>query len=86
MKKSSKVRIGEVISNRMSKTVVVKIKRRVSHLLYGKTMTREKKVKAHDSGNECKIGDLVQIRETRPLSKDKHWNVVKILNKEEKVQ
>ena len=86
MKKGSKVRIGEVINNKMSKTVVVKIKRRVSHFLYGKIMTREKKVKAHDVRDECKIGDIVQIRETRPLSKDKHWRVVKILNKEEKIQ
>ena len=86
MKKGSKVRVGKVINNKMSKTVVVKIKRRVSHFLYAKIMTREKKVKAHDVRDECKIGDIVQIRETRPLSKDKHWRVVKILNKEEKIQ
>jgi len=84
LRKNVKVLVGEVVSNKMDKTVVVKIQRRIIHPLYGKTLTREKRVKAHDAKNECKIGDLVGIRETRPLSKEKHWKVVKILKREEK--
>ncbi|HHF98508.1 30S ribosomal protein S17 [Candidatus Aerophobetes bacterium] len=82
MKKGTKVRVGEVVSDKMDKTVVVKIKRRVPHPLYGKIVTRFKKVKAHDEKNECKVGDLVKIEETRPLSKEKRWRVVEILNRE----
>ena len=84
MRKKSKVLVGEVVSNKMDKTVVVKIQRRITYPLYGKTLTKGKKVKAHDAKNECKIGDLVRIEETRPLSKEKHWRVVKILEREEK--
>jgi len=83
LKKTSKIRIGEVVSNRMEKTVVVKIRRRVPHPLYGKTITKEKKVKAHDAENECKVGDLVKIEEVRPLSKEKRWKVVEILTRKE---
>jgi len=83
LKKGVKVRVGEVISDRMKNTVVVRIKRRVPHPLYGKTVTRVKKVKAHDAKDECKVGDLVKIEETRPLSRDKRWRVVEILEKRE---
>lgn len=81
LRKGSKVRIGEVVSNKMDKTVVVRIERRVSHPLYGKTVTKRKKVKAHDARNECRIGDVVKIEETRPLSKEKRWRVVEIIER-----
>jgi len=84
--KKTKVRIGEVVSNKMDKTVVVKIKRRVPHPLYGKIIRKDKKVKAHDVKNECEIGDLVKIEETRPLSKEKRWRVVEIIKKIKRVQ
>lgn len=87
MKKSSaKLRTGQVVSDKMDKTVVVKVERRVSHPLYGKTMRKEKKIKAHDARNECEIGDLVKIQEVRPLSKEKRWRVVEILSKGKKIQ
>jgi small subunit ribosomal protein S17 len=71
--------MGVVVSNKMHKTVVVMVERLVRHPTYGKMVRRRAKVKAHDDGNRCKIGDKVLIRETRPLSKDKHWRVVDIL-------
>lgn len=86
MKGSSKIRIGEVVSDKMDKTVVVKIQRRISHPLYGKIITKSEKVKAHDEKNECRLGDTVKIQETRPLSKEKRWRVVEIIKREEKVQ
>jgi len=76
-----KVRIGVVTSNKMDKTVVVRVDRRVKHPQYGKYVTRHVKYKAHDENNTCQIGDKVRIVETRPLSKDKRWRVVETLVK-----
>ena len=76
-----KVRIGLVVSDKMQKTVVVQIDRRVPHPVYGKMVTRSKKFKAHDEENSAKVGDTVRIQETRPLSKDKRWRVVEILER-----
>jgi small subunit ribosomal protein S17 len=70
---------GVVVSNKMQKTVVVMVERLVRHPTYGKMVRRRAKIKAHDDGNRCQIGDKVLIRETRPLSKDKHWRVVDVL-------
>ena len=78
---SRKVRVGRVVSDKMDKTVVVQITDRKSHPLYKKVMQRRVRFKAHDEGNECKIGDLVRIMETRPLSKDKRWRVVEVVEK-----
>ena len=76
-----KTRIGVVSSNKMDKTVVVTIKERVKHPLYNKIVNNTIKLKAHDENNECGVGDKVQIMETRKLSKDKNWRVVKIIEK-----
>jgi small subunit ribosomal protein S17 len=76
-----KVRVGLVVSDKMQKTVVVQIDRRVPHPVYGKMVTRSKKYKAHDEENSAKVGDRVRIMETRPLSKDKRWRVVEILER-----
>lgn len=76
-----KVRVGVVVSDKMQKTVVVKIDRRVPHPMYGKMVTRSSKVKAHDEENSAKAGDTVRIMETRPLSKDKRWRVVEIVER-----
>ena len=76
-----KTMIGVVTSDKMDKTVVVTIKDRVKHPLYSKIVDRSVKYKAHDENNECGIGDKVQIMECRPLSKDKNWRVVKIIEK-----
>ncbi len=76
-----KSRVGTVVSNKMDKTVVVAIDESVRHSLYGKSVQKTKKFKAHDENNECSIGDRVRIMETRPLSKDKRWRVVKIVEK-----
>ncbi|WP_371152747.1 30S ribosomal protein S17 [Buchananella felis] len=76
-----KVRRGYVVSDKMNKTVVVALEDRVKHSLYGKVMRRTSKVKAHDELNECGVGDLVRIMETRPLSATKHWRVVEIIEK-----
>lgn len=77
----TKTRIGVVTSNKMQKTVVVEVERRVRHAKYGKFLTRRMKYKAHDENNACQIGDTVRIVETRPLSKDKRWRVAETLNK-----
>lgn len=74
-----KVKIGDVVSDKMNKTIVVAVKDSVKHDLYKKVMKRTRKFKAHDEENSCKIGDRVQIMETRKLSKDKSWRLVKIL-------
>ena len=74
-----KTRIGEVVSD--NKTIVVAIKTKVRHPLYGKMVNRTRKFKAHDENNECGIGDTVKIMETRPLSKDKRWRLVEIVEK-----
>ena len=76
-----KVRVGKVVSDKMDKTIVVEIRTRVKHPLYGKIMNRTKKFKAHDENNACGIGDTVRIMETRPLSKDKRWRLVEIIEK-----
>ena len=76
-----KTRIGMVVSDKMAKTVVVSIERRVQHPVYGKMVRRTKKLKAHDEQNEAKTGDTVRIMETRPLSKDKRWRVVEIIER-----
>jgi small subunit ribosomal protein S17 len=76
-----KTRVGRVVSDKMNKTVVVAIERRVPHPTYGKMVTRTKRLKAHDERNEAKSGDTVRIMETRPLSKDKRWRVVEIVER-----
>ena len=76
-----KTRTGLVVSDKMQKTVVVEIERRVPHPVYGKMVTRTKRVKAHDEENSAKTGDTVRIMETRPLSKDKRWRVVEIVER-----
>jgi len=76
-----KVRIGKVISDKMDKTIVVQLEYRERHKLYDKIIKRVSKVKAHDENNECGIGDTVRIMETRPLSKQKRWRVVEIMEK-----
>jgi small subunit ribosomal protein S17 len=76
-----KTRVGIVVSDRMDKTVVVAIEDFVRHSLYGKAVKRTKKFKAHDENNECNIGDKVRIMETRPLSRDKRWRLVNIIEK-----
>ncbi len=76
-----KTRIGEVVSDKMDKTVVVAIKEHVKHPLYSKVMKNTYKLKAHDAENACGIGDKVKVMETRPLSKDKRWRVVEIVEK-----
>ena len=76
-----KTRIGVVVSDKMDKTVVVAIRTRVKHPLYGKIMNRTNKIKVHDEENQCGVGDTVKIMETRPLSKDKHWRLVEIIEK-----
>ena len=76
-----KVRLGVVVSDKMQKTVVVRLERRFAHPRYGKMVTRSTKVKAHDEQNDAKTGDTVRIMETRPLSKDKRWRVVEIVDR-----
>jgi len=76
-----KSRIGLVVSDKMEKTAVVKVETLVEHPLYKKRIKRSKKFKAHDEGNTCTIGDKVKMVETRPLSKDKRWRIVEILEK-----
>ncbi len=78
---SRKTRVGVVVSDKMQKTVVVAVERRVPHPVYGKMVTRTKKFKAHDEENSSKVGDRVRIMETRPLSKDKRWRVVEIVER-----
>ena len=73
---------GKVVSDKMNKTVVVAVERKVPHALYNKPMVSTKRFKAHDENNECQIGDTVKIVETRPLSKDKCWRVVEILERQ----
>ena len=76
-----KTRIGTVLSDKMDKTIVVAIEDSVQHPLYKKTMKRTYKLKAHDENNECGIGDTVEVMETRPLSKDKRWRLVRVIEK-----
>lgn len=76
-----KTRTGIVVSDKMEKTVVVSIERRVQHPVYGKMVRRTKRLKAHDENNDAKTGDTVRIMETRPMSKDKRWRVVEIVER-----
>ena len=76
-----KTRVGKVVSDKMDKTIVVAIEDNVKHPLYKKIVKRTYKLKAHDENNECNIGDRVKVMETRPLSKDKRWRVVEIIEK-----
>ena len=76
-----KTRTGKVVSNKMDKTIVVAVLDNVKHPLYGKIVKRTYKLKAHDENNECNIGDTVKVMETRPLSKDKRWRLVEIIEK-----
>ena len=76
-----KTMIGTVTSNKMDKTVVVSVERKVRHSVYGKIVKRTYKLKAHDENNSCNVGDTVKVMETRPLSKDKRWRVVEIVEK-----
>ena len=78
---SRKVRVGKVVSDKMDKTVVVIVEDRVAHPRYNKIIGRTYRLKAHDENNECGIGDVVRVMETRPLSKDKRWRVVEIIEK-----
>ena len=79
-----KTRTGKVVSDKMDKTIVVAIVDHVKHPLYGKIVKRTYKLKAHDENNECGIGDTVKVMETRPLSKDKRWRLVQIVEKAKK--
>ena len=76
-----KTRIGKVVSNKMDKTIVAAFEEHVAHPLYKKIVKETYKLKAHDENNECRIGDRVEIMETRPLSKDKRWRLVRIVEK-----
>lgn len=76
-----KTRVGVVVSDKMDKTCVVAVERLVRHPLYGRTMRQTVRLKAHDEQNECRVGDRVRVMETRPLSKEKRWRVVEILEK-----
>lgn len=78
---SRKTRVGKVVSDKMDKTIVVAVEDRVQHPLYKKIIKRTYKLKAHDENNECRIGDRVRVMETRPLSKDKRWRLVEIIEK-----
>ena len=76
-----KTRVGHVVSDKMDKTIVVAIRERIKHPLYGKVMKRTYRLKAHDENNVCGVGDRVRVMETRPLSKDKRWRVAEIIEK-----
>lgn len=76
-----KTRVGKVVSDKMNKTIVVAVIDNVKHPLYNKIVKRTYKLKAHDENNECKIGDTVKVMETRPLSKDKRWRLVQIIER-----
>ena len=78
---SRKTRVGKVVSDKMDKTVVVIVEDRVAHKVYKKIIGRTYRLKAHDENNECRNGDIVRVMETRPLSKDKRWRVVEIVEK-----
>jgi len=78
---SRKTRVGKVLSDKMDKTIVVAVENRVPHPLYKKIIKRTYKLKAHDENNECTIGDRVRVMETRPLSKDKRWRLVEVIEK-----
>ena len=81
MRGNRKTRVGIVVSDKMDKTIVVAIRTRVKHGLYGKIMNRTAKLKAHDEENTCGIGDVVRVMETRPLSREKRWRLVEVVEK-----
>jgi small subunit ribosomal protein S17 len=81
MASTEKLQVGTVVSNKMNKTVVVRIDRYKRHRLYGKTLRVTQRYKVHDEKNECRLGDVVRISETRPLSREKRWRVVEIITK-----
>jgi len=81
MNEGRRVLVGRVLSNRMDKTVVVEVERKKRHPLYGKVIATRTKYKAHDAENACQIGDLVQMMESRPLSREKRWTVTEILER-----
>jgi small subunit ribosomal protein S17 len=85
MKERRKQLVGRVTSNKMDKTVVIAVERTTRHPLYGKVLTRVKKYKAHDEQSECQIGDQVRIIESRPLSREKRWRVIEILEHAERI-
>ncbi len=76
-----KIRVGKVVSNKMNKTVIVRVETTTRHPLYSKTMRRQRKLYAHDEANDCRIGDVVRIAESRPMSKLKRWRVVDVVEK-----
>ncbi len=76
-----KVRVGQVVSDKMDKTAVVAVTRLVKHPMYGRFVKRTTKFKVHDEQNECQVGDVVRITETRPLSKDKRWRLIEVMRK-----
>jgi len=78
---SRKTRVGKVVSDKMNKTIVVAVEDRVPHPLYKKIIKRTYKLKAHDENNDCRIGDRVRVMETRPISKEKRWRLVEIIEK-----
>jgi small subunit ribosomal protein S17 len=80
-RKPRRTKVGRVASNKMDKTVVVEVEQVTRHRLYGRTLRRTRSFKAHDDGNRCEIGDTVLIAESRPISKDKHWQVRQILRR-----
>ncbi|MFM9908757.1 MAG: 30S ribosomal protein S17 [Chitinophagaceae bacterium] len=80
-RKSRKERIGKVYSNKMNKTITVLVERKFKHPIYGKFITKSKKLMAHDETEDCKIGDIVKIMECRPLSKNKRWRLVQIIER-----
>ncbi len=80
------MRVGKVIKNRMDKTVVVSVERLLKHPIYGKTIKRTSRLKAHDEGNQCQVGDRVRVMETRPLSKGKRWRVMEVLKREKSLK
>lgn len=81
MKAKRKQEVGRVVSNKMDKTIVVQIEDLVTHPLYKKSVRKTRKIKSHDSKNECNIGDLVKVEETRPISKEKRYRLVEIIEK-----
>jgi small subunit ribosomal protein S17 len=83
-KEPSRTIVGKVVSNKMDKTIVVQVDRKIKHPLYGKYIRRSSKMYAHDDKNTCKVGDVVKIGNSRPISKTKHWVLVEILEQAEK--
>ena len=81
MKKTRKQIIGKVVSNKMEKTIVVEIEALVMHSLYKKSVRKSKRIKGHDNKNECSVGDIVKVEETRPLSKEKRYKLIEIIEK-----